>query len=108
MTNHAMMVQTHSQCEGQGFDPPLLHHLFSSIYGCRYWRPYFICGQFVDTFLGTQFYRFNGSAFRFFNRSHVTHSHANIGVAEELSDRKSITSSLGQASAESRSEILPN
>src|SRR6185369_9654473 len=21
----------------------------SSIYGCQHWRPYFICGQFVDT-----------------------------------------------------------
>ena len=79
---------SNSQCGGQGFDPPLLHHLVSTIYGCRHWRPYFICGQFVDTSSGTQFYRLNGHAFRFFNQPHVTHSHANIRVAQQLSNRE--------------------
>jgi len=41
--------------------------LFSIIYGCRHWRPYFICGQFVDTFSGTQFDRLNRCAFRVLN-----------------------------------------
>ena len=29
---------SNSQCGGQGFDPPLLHHLVSGIYGRRHWR----------------------------------------------------------------------
>jgi len=89
MANHAMMGQAHSQCGGQGFDPPLLHHLFSINLRLPAPAAVFICGQFVDTFSGTQFDRFNRRAFCFFHGPHVTHSHANIGVAQQLSDRES-------------------
>ena len=69
---------------------PLCSPFSSTIYGCRHWRPYFICGQFVDTFSGAQFDRFNGHAFCFFNRSHVTHRHPHLRVAQQLSNRERI------------------
>src|SRR6185503_2815498 len=73
MTTHAMMVQANSQCGGQGFDPPLLHHLFSMIYSRRHWRLFWSTGQYLDIFPRAERDRFNGHALGIINRPHITH-----------------------------------
>jgi hypothetical protein len=59
MTNHAMMGQARSQCGGQGFDPPLLQHLVSMIYGCQHWRLFLPTRQYLDIFSDAELDRFN-------------------------------------------------
>jgi hypothetical protein len=42
--------ESNSQCGGQEFDPPLLHHLFSTIYSRRQRWLFWPCGQYVTNF----------------------------------------------------------
>src|SRR6185436_10693520 len=56
-----------SQCGGQEFDPPLLHHLFSTNYSRRqrwlFWRS----GQYLDIFSGIQLHGVNSRTFALLN-----------------------------------------
>src|SRR6266481_1281327 len=67
-----------SQCGGQGFDPPLLHHLFSTIYSRRQRWLFWPSGQYVDIFSGIQLHGVNSRTFALLNCPHVTHSHTNV------------------------------
>ena len=43
-------MERRSQCGGQGFEPPLLHHLFSTIYSHRQRWLFWPSGQYVKVF----------------------------------------------------------
>ena len=67
-----------SQCGGQGFDPPLLHHLFSIINSQRGRWLFLPTGQNLTNLSGIQSHRLNCHSFTAFKRTHVAHRHPYI------------------------------
>src|SRR5882724_211759 len=96
-----------SQCGGQGFDPPLLHHLFSTIYSRRQRWLFWPSGQYVTNFSRNKLYCLHSSSLASLNHSDVTHRYANIRVSEKLRNRESIATGFGQSSPECGPEIFP-
>src|SRR5260370_25901308 len=69
-----------SQCGGQGFDPPLLHQLVSSIYSHGH-RWLFLSDAAVARDLMIKPHGFDSSTFVALGASHVPSSHPNIRLA---------------------------
>src|SRR5882724_1370428 len=67
-----------SQCGGQGFDPPLLHQLFSTIYSHRQLWLFWPSDQYVTNFSKSKLHCLYGDSLTAFNHPHVTHGHPNI------------------------------
>src|SRR5882724_1168082 len=69
---------SNSQCGGQGFDRPLLHQLFSTIYSHRQLWLFWPSGQYVTNFSKSKLHCLYGDSLTAFNHPHVTHGHPNI------------------------------
>src|SRR5438477_12625921 len=70
-----------SQCGGQGFDPPLLHHLFSIIYSHRQLWLFLSCDAVVTWDFIIKSHGFDGGTFVPLGASYIPSRHSNIRVA---------------------------
>src|SRR5919106_1388328 len=75
--------------------------LLSTTYGCQHWRPYFICGQFVDIF-------FNQSNLtRESMGSNISFGSLHIAMTHQCFDRECVITCNSQPRTECGSEIMP-
>src|SRR2546423_10478631 len=108
MSKPAVSVSFHSQCGGQGFDPPLLHQLFSMVYSHRQLWLFWPSGQYVTNFSKSKLHcsrRRLAYCLQPSSRNAWSPEHQR---SEKLCDREGITTRFSQPSSESCPQILPD